>query len=482
MVLWIWAKGSTFVPFMTTGIMEQETSKRWRAMGEGASLVPFALFVVSAIGLSFFGAVDVDLLVAVGIGAVLVGTFLANDAETYWSTVFEYMGSKTAMTATLLWLVVGVYGMVLREGRIVEGLVWAADWLHIGGGMFTVVVFLFSGLFAVSTGSGFGTISAMSLTLFPAGVALGGEPVWLGGAILSGAALGDSVAPVSDTAVIAATTQEYSNGKGVADIGGTVKARLPFVVMAVAASVTVFLAAGIGLTEVSQGVGQHTVEGNPRGLALLVPTLVVIGLSFRRVNIFVALAVGLVLAVVIGLSLGLFEVKSLVGIEGGTVSGAVVNGIRGMASICILLMVVVSLSGLIIRSGCMERMIGRLNRRVIRSKRSAELTIFSLVSLAGILIAAVNTIANICVAPFVNSIGREHGLHPHRRATLLATVICTFPFILPYGGCVLLLLRGVEASGCGVPLRATDLFWAAVYPWTLWVVMLAACIMKKREG
>lgn len=451
-------------------------------MGEGASLVPFALFVVSAIGLSFFGAVDVDLLVAVGIGAVLVGAFLANDAETYWSTVFEYMGSKTAMTATLLWLVVGVYGMVLREGHMVEGVTWAAERLRIGGGPFTTAVFLFSGLFAVSTGSGFGTISAMSLTLFPAGIMLGAEPALLGGAILSGAALGDSIAPVSDTAVIAAATQECVGQRGAADIGGTVRARLPFVAASAAVSVAVFLVAGSGLTSTSPEAGGRMVAENPKGLALLIPTLAVIGLSFRRVNIFVALAVGLVLAVVIGLSLGLFEVKSLVGIEGGTVSGAVVNGIRGMASICILLMVVVSLSGLIIRSGCMERMIGRLNRRVIRSERSAELAIFSLVTVAGILIAAVNTIANICVAPFVNSIGREHGLHPCRRATLLATVICTFPFILPYGGCVLLLLRGVEASGCGVPLRATDLFWAAVYPWTLWVVMLAACIMKKREG
>jgi Na+/H+ antiporter NhaC len=98
------------------------------------------------------------------------------------------------------------------------------------------------------------------------------------------------------------------------------------------------------------------------------------------------------------------------------------------------------------------------------------------VSLAGILIAAGNTIANICIAPFVNSIGQQHGLHPYRRTTLLATIICTFPFILPYGGCVLLLQKGVEASACRANIQVSDVFLTALYPWVLFVVMLIACL------
>ncbi len=439
------------------------------------SFVPFALFVGTAIGLSFMGAVDINLLVGIGILAILTGAFLTRDKGTYWETVFEFMGSKTAMTATLLWLIVGVYGNILKEGHIVEGLVWAAHQLHINATGFTLVVFLFSGLFAISTGSGFGTISAMSLTLFPAGIALGAAPTLLGGAILSGAALGDSIAPVSDTAVIAATTQEYADGKGCADIGGTVKKRLPLVLTAsVVALIAYGIAGGFHITT-SITVLDNTSE-HPQGLALLIPTLVVILLSFRKINIFIALAVGLAVAVGIGLTLNLFTLSSLICVENGKVNGAIVEGIGGMANICILLMVVVSLSGLIIRSGGMDGIINNLNAHFIRSSKSAELTIFSLVAVAGILIAAVNTIANICVAPFVNSIGKQHGLHPYRRATLLATVICTFPFVLPYGGCVLLLQKGIEASGCGIGIQATDVFFTAFYPWALLAVMLVVCL------
>lgn len=445
------------------------------------SLVPFTLFVATAIGLSFLGAVDINLLVGAGIVAILIGAFLCKEKDAYWDTIFDYMGSKTAMTATLLWLMVGVYGNILKEGHIVEGLVWAAHQFDINATGFTLMVFLFSGLFAISTGSGFGTISAMSLTLFPAGIMLGANPALLGGAILSGAALGDSIAPVSDTAVIAATTQEYTDGEKVADIGGSVKKRLPFVLIALTVAFTAYGIVG-GLHTASLHPTENCTAEHPQGLALLIPTLVVIGLSFRKVNIFISLAVGMALAVAIGLTLHLFTPGSLIRFEDGKVGGAVVEGIGGMANICILLMVVVSLSGLIIRSGCMESIINSLNAHVIRSRRGAELTIFSIVSVAGILMAAVNTIANICIAPFVNSIGKQHGLHPYRRTTLLATIICTFPFVLPYGGCVLLLQQGIEASACGASIQATDVFFTAFYPWALLAVMLTACIIGNQRN
>ena len=443
------------------------------------SLVPFGIFVVAAIGLSLVEAVDINLLIGVGIIAIIIGAVLAEDKDEYWNVIFEFFGSKTATTATLLWLMVGVYGCILKEGHIVEGLVWAAGKINMGSTAFTVVVFLFSGLFAISTGSGFGTISAMSLTLFPAGIALGAHPALLGGAILSGASLGDSIAPVSDTAVIAASTQEYEDAGKVADVGGTVKDRLPFVLVAVFITILAFIIVGSIADNTATATDVNTTDTYPQGLALLIPTFVVILLSLRHVNIFISIFAGIILAVVIGYILDLFAMDDIVSINNDGISGSVADGISSMASICILLMVVVSLSGVIIRSGCMERIIEWMNVKFIHSTQSAELAIFTLVSLAGILIAAVNTIANICIAPFVNSIGRQHHLHPYRRATLLATIICTFPFILPYGGCVLLLRKGIEASACGVNIQATDVFLTAFYPWVLFVVMF---IMIKKQN
>ena len=180
--------------------------------------------------------------------------------------------------------------------------------------------------------------------------------------------------------------------------------------------------------------------------------------------------------------MGLFGLSDLVCLEGNNVSGAVVDGIAGMANICILLMVVVSLSGLIIRSGCMNSILSFMNRHIRHSTILAELSIFSMTAVSGILIAAVNTIANICIAPFVNSIGKQHQILPYRRSTILATVICTFPFVLPYGGCMLLLLKGIEASGSNVALQATDMFLTPFYPWLLLICSFAACFIRNRHN
>lgn len=445
------------------------------------NLIPFCLFITAAIGLSFCGAVSINLLTGIGVVAIILGALLARDGDAYWQTIFEFFGSKTAMTAILLWLMVGVYGSILKEGHMIEGLVWISNRMNMGGTSFTIVTFLFSGLFAISTGSGFGTISAMSLTLFPAGIAVGAHPALLGGAILSGAALGDSIAPVSDTAIIAASTQEFHDGKRVADVGSTIRNRLPIVLLSAGIAVVVFGVAGMLLSEPTRTDGVST-EGDYKGLTLLLPTFIVMVLTLRKANIFVSLFIGIVTAIAIGLGLHLFSFNTLISVENSNVSGVIVEGIGDMTSICLLLMVVVSLTGLILRSGYMERMIERLNVGVGQSRKKAELAIFTMVALAGIFIAAVNTIANICIAPFVNSMGKQHCIHPYRRATILATVICTFPFVLPYGGCVLLLQKGVEASACGVNIQATDVFFTTFYPWALLVLMLIGCSINHQKN
>lgn len=218
----------------------------------------------------------------------------------------------------------------------------------------------------------------------------------------------------------------------------------------------------------------------PAGLLLLIPTALVIYLAVRGKNIFACLGIGSVVAIVIGLVAGLFDFSAIVAIEDGALVGAIPSGVAGMTTVSILLILVVSMGELLTRSGCMEATVNWLNSSVIKSPCGAELAIFSLSTIFGILIAAINTIANICVAPFVNAIGRKNNLHPYRSANILATTICSFPFFVPFGGCVLLLLGGLSSMKDAYPflpeLAATDMFFTAFYPWAIWVVTLVACI------
>lgn len=77
---------------------------------------------------------------------------IVKDKPRYWDIVLEGLGDKMAMTAVLIWLVVGIYGSILKSGHLVEGLVWLSVKLHLSGAGFCVATFLFSATFALATG------------------------------------------------------------------------------------------------------------------------------------------------------------------------------------------------------------------------------------------------------------------------------------------------------------------------------------------
>lgn len=446
------------------------------------ALVPFVIFISITIFLSFFNAADLNMMIGAGVIGLMVGMLFVKDIGSYWKVVLEGLGSEIGMTAVMLWLIVGIYGNILKSGHIVEGLVWLSCQLNVNGSAFTVAAFIFSAIFAMATGSGFGTISTMSFILFPAGILLGSNPPVLAGAILSGAAFGDNLAPVSDTTIIAATSQEYNFKEGTADIGGTVRTRTPMVLVAFVIAVVLFFIFGGSNSATDAAQATHLLQQyqNPTGLLLLLPTFIVILLSVKGINIFASLSIGIVIATVLGVISGLFSLNTLVAIQDGAVVGAIPSGVAGMTTVSILLIMVVAMGNILIKSGCMSRTVTWLNEKVIKTPRGAELSIFVLSTIFGILIAAINTIANICVAPFVNAIGSKNGLHPYRRANILATTICSFPFFLPFGGCVLLLLGGLSSMQEAYPflpeLKPTDMLFTAFYSWAIWFVSMFACI------
>lgn len=69
------------------------------------ALVPFAIFIVITIALSFFNAADTNMMIGAGVIGLLVGMFFAKNLNDYWDTILEGLGSKVAMTAVMLWLV-----------------------------------------------------------------------------------------------------------------------------------------------------------------------------------------------------------------------------------------------------------------------------------------------------------------------------------------------------------------------------------------
>ena len=448
------------------------------------SFIPFGIFIIVTIGLSFCGITDINMMTGTAVLALLLGMFFCTNIDIYWEVIIKGFGSKIGMTAVLLWLIVGIYCNILKNGNIVGGLVWLGLHTHLNSSAFVVLTFFFSAIFSIATGSGFGTISTMGFILFPTGILMGAKPEFLAGAILSGTAFGGCIAPIFDTTIIASTTQEDFDTNRTTDIGTALKARLPLVIIAgVISAVLFYLFGGTKTANINQNYELLQKFQEPKGLLLLISTFLVIIMAIKGINLFVSLSVGIVSAIVIGCIAKLFDLSSLCTIKDGQVSGAIPDGIAGMTAVSILLIVVVSMGELLIESGCLNDILNWLNEKVIKTPKGAEKVMYVLITIFSILIAAINSLACICVAPFVNAIGKKNHIDPIRRTNLLIAGVNTFPFFIPYGGCVLVLLGSISTiskSYSFIPeISQNSMIGTTFFPWILWILFFMSCFNKK---
>jgi Na+/H+ antiporter NhaC len=367
---------------------------------------------------------------------ISIGMCFARNAAEYSERVFTLMANPVATVAVVCWLWAGAFAGILKESGLVEAIVWMGWQSGVSGAMFTVLVFLLASLFAVSVGSGLATVIGFTPVMYPAGVILGGEPAVLMGAIFSGAALGDNLAPVSDTTIVSATTQE-------ADVAGVVLSRLKYILLAAAISCGLFWVFG------GEGIAQETAEAekvltehaNPKGLPMLIPAAVVFVIAVSGRHFMVAITTGIVVAVLMGPMVGVFSFADVfhatpkIGTQDAQVGGALVEGAMGLVPIAILTLLLVATIGLMEYSGFLDALMEWLDRTLAKTVKGAEAAIVALISVANLSVS-VNTVAMVTVGPLANKLRKRHGIHPYRSANLLDTVSCSFPYLLPYSATI----------------------------------------------
>ena len=76
--------------------------------GNGISLLPFIVFIVITIGLSFVNAADLNMMIASGVIGLIIGMLFCKNKDMYWERILVGLGDKMAMTADLIWLIVGI--------------------------------------------------------------------------------------------------------------------------------------------------------------------------------------------------------------------------------------------------------------------------------------------------------------------------------------------------------------------------------------
>ena len=433
--------------------------------GAAGALAPFVLFLGGVGWLGLSGAPDETGFWPILLAALTLGLLLARDRRAYSEAVLDGMARRIVMLMVLAWILAGVLGTLLGASGLVESLVWLADAAGLRGGGYVVGAFLVCVVFSMATGTSLGTLIICTPLLYPAGAALGADPAFLIGALLSGATFGDNVSPISDSTIASAATQG-------ADIGGVVRSRLGYALPAAAVAIVVFAVSGgaaEGAPATLAGAG-----ADPVALLMLAVPLAVMAALLRKAHLVEALLLGSLGAALLGLALGRFAPGDLMGIDQAAfiADGLILDGMRRGVGVSIFTVLLMGLVGGLEASGLLDRLLGFAQGRA-RSPRSAEGWIFGSVTAATFLTTH-SVVAILSVGELARRTGEAAGIGPYRRANILDVTVCTYPFLLPFF-IPTVLAGALTTDVAGMPrLSALEAGLHNVHSWGLLVVVLVA--------
>jgi len=456
-------------------------------MGAFGATVPMLFFILWAILISKI-VLDVSSVQGLIVGSVIglaLGMFLSKSSwHDYAQAVFDGMSQSVGVVAIVAWFWAGMFATVLQAGGLVDGLVWLGTTTGLQAGFFTGITFILAAVFATAVGTGYGTTVAFCTLMYPAGIALGADPIILFAAILSGAVFGDNMAPVSDTTIVSAVTQET-------DVPGVVRSRFKYAIVAAIPALILFLIIGGGGTGVADaGLGSIEQEIAPNGLILLIPFALVIYLALSGRHLITSLTWGILLSVVIIPIFGLGTIKDILWFssEAGQVQGAIYDGIIGYVPMAVLILMIVAAGYLIQVGGTMDALRIKMREFTKGLVNRVEVVIWGIVCLLNAFIT-INTAAEIAAAPFVREIGKEAKLHPYRRANFLDSLTSALGYIFPWSGGVLLGVATINGMINEYPfikeVDSTQVAPFVFHGWFLIIVMLVAALSgfgRRYEG
>lgn len=449
--------------------------------GTGMSLLPFVIFIVLIIMTTFvWRSISDGALWVPAFTALLIPFFFAKDKKYYSEVIISGMASKDCLVPVVCWIFAGVFSRVLRESGLASGISGLAASFGVGATAFLIITFIASAIFATASGTGFGTIAAGMGVLYPAGVALGCDHALLAGAIISGAALGDNLAPISDTTICSATTQ------GV-DVPGVVRSRLKYTITSAIISIPIFIIVSM----MKSGTGERATDiasYDPWTLVMLVPVVITIWVAIKTGDIIIATTIGIVIGFIFAIPAGLIDFAQIdstsikpavISVSGAgldrTVGGVLYDGVASMIQVIMLALLLFG-SINIMRVGQGDRLILNGLSKVANTATGAEIVVsLMVIVLSGIM--GLNAPAILAVgASFAKPLGKQHGISPYRMANLMDAQSNTLAYCLPWSPAMIYTLGFAKDSGA--PLIGTSVMPMVIYCFVMFGVMCVSIAIK----
>ena len=307
-------------------------------------------------------------------------------------------------------------------------------------------IFIAACFISMAIGTSVGTIVALTPVVTAMAPQVGCSTAWLVAIVVGGAFFGDNLSFISDT-TIAATQSQGCKMKD------KFKANFAIVLPAAIATLCIYL---FGNQATEYALVEQSVEWFKA-----IPYLVVIILALVGVNVLVVLIVGTIIANLMALIDGDFELLTIF-----TAAG------EGLNSMCELILVTLLAGGVmaIVRElGGFDYLIDKMTKKV-SSRRGAEAVIALLTAITNFCTAN-NTISILTVGPIARDLSTRYGVPARKSASLMDTISCFVQGFLPYGA-QLLMAAGLAA------ISPMEIVLHLYYPFLIFIMSVVSIIIQ----
>ncbi|MDE6744004.1 MAG: hypothetical protein K2J95_09025 [Lachnospiraceae bacterium] len=402
--------------------MERKAERIEFHLGKAGKLAPLIVAAVM-IGWAAVGQSNVNGYVLAFFAALVTGIIFAKNEKAYGEAMVSGLCKPMFAVIVLAVILAAISGKLISASGAVQTVAAYVVAAGFTGKLFVAATFLITCLLAFATGTSVGTYFVVIPILFPVGVMAGAAPEFMIGAIVSGAAFGDNLGPISDTTIASSATQH-------ADLGTVVETRTRYSLPAAAGAFILFLLFS-KTTDGNAAMEAAGGEANPISLVMLVIPVVIIALCMMRKHLITALSWGILAGVAVGLLFGVYTVDELISYPGGfSVSGAIIESITGTAGTVAMLIAVFALLGVLEHSGLFEDVRGLLER-FAKTERSTEATIVLSVGILS-MVTGVISVAIVALGDLIDEMGEKAGVNRYRRANLMDCTGCVFCFLAPW--------------------------------------------------
>ncbi|WP_345886300.1 Na+/H+ antiporter NhaC family protein [Shewanella algae] len=443
---------------------QNNTSPAVKAPASFVALLPLFLFLALFIGAGvYFQSQGVDFAfyqlpspIAILPAIVLAILLSKQKLNQTMNTFMAGIGHNNIIAMCLIYLLAGAFAAVASATGGVDATV-ALGLKLIPANLLLPGFFIIAAFIATAMGTSMGTIAAVAPIALGVADQAGIELPLMAGSVMSGALFGDNLSIISDTTIAATRTQGC-------EMRDKFRENLIF---AIPAAIVTLLLFGF-LSSGQAGLPPQEVD-----FVKVLPYLSILVLAVAGLNVFVVLAIGILLAGITGF---VTQDYSLL-----TFGKDIYKGFGNMQEIFILSMLVGGLAALMQQQGGLsfvsqqiEKLIARFSRaKGEASCRAAELGMAGIVALINSCVAN-NTVSIVVSGDIAKDLAAKHGVAPKRAASILDIFACIIQGLIPYGAQALLIASHFKIS----PLEAVANTW---YCMILALVAVVIVILRPRS-